>query len=193
MRDFNQVDEKGNTSLEGWIRVTKALVQGRFDLVPELIQQELPQMKFTFLSGNNESDYLEMLQGIAGILSYRESNKKHKMRTKQLLGQISEQLEQEVVVGNSIQEKQKPIKRGPTREWALYNFTKQLRFSPVWTLLFIGDTDAWQHLHEVWDRQNDRKNDLLDPRLIFCLVQKLIDTPSVLKEIMTESEWFDIS
>jgi hypothetical protein len=33
----------------------------------------------------------------------------------------------------------------------------------------------------------------MDPRIIYSLVQKILDMPEVLKEILVESEWHDIS
>jgi hypothetical protein len=54
------------------MKATMILGAGRFDLIPILIENSLPHYKFIFKFGNSEEDYMEMLQGLAGYLNFKD-------------------------------------------------------------------------------------------------------------------------
>jgi hypothetical protein len=49
------------------------LCRGRFDLIPALIENDLPHYKFIFNFGKAEEEYKELLQGICGLVSYKDN------------------------------------------------------------------------------------------------------------------------
>ena len=95
-------NEKKQKYWNSWIKAGKVLVQGDFDLIPELIEKELPHYKFMYLFGENQKDYYELLQGLAGVLSFneaRERNQEGRIKTildlslKEELGLIYKQIQ----------------------------------------------------------------------------------------------------
>jgi hypothetical protein len=57
-----------------WVKATQILCRGRFDLIPALIENDLPHYKFIFNFGKAEEEYKELLQGICGLFSYKDNN-----------------------------------------------------------------------------------------------------------------------
>jgi hypothetical protein len=50
------------------------LCQARFDLIPALIENDLPHYKFILNFEKAEEEYKELLQGICGLFSYKDNN-----------------------------------------------------------------------------------------------------------------------
>jgi hypothetical protein len=77
---------------DSWIKATKILTQGDFDLIPELIEKELPHYKFMHVFGKNQQEYYEMLQGLAGVLSFNENRERNSEKQKNIVNSIKEEL-----------------------------------------------------------------------------------------------------
>ena len=158
-----------------WLKATKVLAQGNFDMIPELIETELVHYRFMFQFSGNQQDYYEMLQGLAGVISandnrqYNMDNTNTHLSVKELMSLIYRQIREEVVFRKGA-EAQKLIRPAPNTQWALYNLTKQLQINPFWVLILSGDTDAWGYLQQSWIAESNRTNALKNPFLVYVLV-----------------------
>jgi hypothetical protein len=54
----------------------------------------------------------------------------------------------------------------------------------------MGDEKAWEYLGEISENKNSFFS---DPRIVYCVVQNILDMPVIMKEMMAENEWFEIS
>lgn len=75
----------------------------------------------------------------------------------------------------------KSIKEDNNIQYALFKFTKSSYISPYWTLLMLGDTNAWEQLAQNFYSVEKSDDPLSNPFLALVYVLNMRSCPLVVK------------
>ncbi|KAL4476316.1 hypothetical protein ABPG74_010049 [Tetrahymena malaccensis] len=145
-----------------------------------------PQQKLTLTQAVNakEIKYMSLVQGLAGLLSCRNST----FQTTEFLYQLYTYLSQKYVKDEQITIED-GLKKGNTLQYAIYKFTKSTFISPVWTLLMMGDLNTWEFLAQNYYLVNNCKNSYLNPILALVYVLNFRSNPLIVKQLLIDLEY----
>lgn len=69
------------------------------------------------------------------------------------------------------------IRKGNTKEYAIYDLVLALKLNPVWLLLFEGDLETWKYLTTVKDGLSMDVQKYMNVEAIYFLVIKFLNMP----------------
>ncbi|KAL4476315.1 hypothetical protein ABPG74_010048 [Tetrahymena malaccensis] len=132
----------------------------------------------------NDIKYMSLVQGLAGLLSCRNSI----FQTTEFLQQLYTYINQKYVK-NEQMDIENGLKKGNTLQYAIYKFTKSTQISPVWTLLMMGDLNTWEFLAQNYYLVNNCKNPYLNPILALVYVLNFRSNPLIVKQLLVNLEY----
>ncbi|KAL4474825.1 hypothetical protein ABPG74_001521 [Tetrahymena malaccensis] len=84
---------------------------------------------------------------------------------------------------------EKRLKKGNTLQYAIYEFTKSTQMSPVWTLLMMGDYNAWEYIAQSYYLVKESKKPYLNPILALVYVLNFRSKPLIIKKLLADLEY----
>ncbi|KAL4462739.1 hypothetical protein ABPG72_014911 [Tetrahymena utriculariae] len=148
-------------------------------------ENELKQtLTLTQAVNAKEIKYMSLVQGLAGLLSCRNST----FQTTEFLYQLYTIISQKYVIDEQLTIED-GLKKGNTLQYAVYKFTKSTLISPVWTLLMMGDLNTWEFLAQHHYLVTKGQNPHLNPIVALVYALNFRSTPLIVKQLLVDLEY----